>query len=217
LIENLPLMIDAALKLVLGLVEGIIAAIPVLIEAIPTLIESMVDAIIEALPMIITAAYEIIEALVFGILENIPLILSALFEMVATIGKKLASPEFKEKWAEMGKEMVDGMKEGFLQRWEDFKTKIVENFKQMVQWIKNLLGIASPSKVFAGIGDNLMAGLAVGIDRSSGLPAMASSQAMNRVSNSTINNTYNLTGQYQYQSQTTLMDQVRLLSLMGGA
>ncbi|MFI9652926.1 hypothetical protein, partial [Guyparkeria halopsychrophila] len=37
-------------------------------------------------------------------------------------------------------------------------------------WFKDKLGIASPSKVFASIGDDTMAGMAMGLDRSAREP-----------------------------------------------
>lgn len=215
--ENFPLILDAGLQIVIGLVKGIVDAIPVLIEAIRTLVEGMIDAIIDSLPIIILAAVEIVLALVFGILENIPLIVGTIPRIIKAMVDKFKSPEFKKQMSEMGKELVNGLKQGWTESWENFKQSVGENFRKMVQWIKDMLGIASPSQIFAGIGDNLMAGLAVGIDRSAMLPAAASSQAMSKVTQATVNNTYNLTGQYQYQSETTLMDQVRLLNLLGGA
>lgn len=215
--KNFPKILEAGLQIVVGLVKGIVDAIPVLVESIPTLIEEMVDAIIDSLPAIILAAVEIVMALVFGILENIPLIIATIPKIINAMIEKFSSPEFKQEMSKMGKELVEGLKEGWTKSWTNFKEKISENFKNMIAEIKKMLGIASPSTLFAGIGDNLMAGLAVGIDRSAGLPASASSQAMSRVTQATTNNYYNLTGNYQYQSQTTLMDQVRLLNLLGGA
>lgn len=215
--ENIPTILDAGLKIVLGLVQGIVGAIPVLMESIPSLIESIVDATIDSLPMIILAAVEIVLALVFGILENIPLIVATIPKIIDAMIKKFSSPEFKNEMSKMGKGLVDGLKAGWTESWENFKRKITENFKQMIKETKKMLGIASPSTLFAGIGDNLMAGLAVGIDRSAELPAMASSQAMGRVTQSSVQNTYYLSGNYQYQSPSTLMDQVRMLNLLGGA
>ena len=63
----------------------------------------------------------------------------------------------------------------------------------------------------------MMVGMAQGIDRNSMLPALASSQATGAVTGSSVTSNYYLTGNYQYQSQTTLMDQVRMLNLLGGA
>jgi hypothetical protein len=47
----------------------------------------------------------------------------------------------------------------------------------MIATIKALLGIASPSKVFAGIGANMMQGMALGINAASSLPISAAGNA----------------------------------------
>jgi len=93
---------------------------------------------------------------------------------------------------------------------------VVKNFKESVQAIKDLLGIASPSTVFAGIGDNLMQGLTIGINRSAQMPVMATTQVAGALSQSSVTNNYNLAANYKYQSESTLIDQVKMLQLLGG-
>jgi hypothetical protein len=50
-------------------------------------------------------------------------------------------------------------------QWEAFKRNVVAAFGAMVDFIKNLLGIASPSTVFFGIGVNMAAGMGIGFAR----------------------------------------------------
>lgn len=42
LIDNLPLLLDAALQLITGLAQGLLDALPVLIEALPEIITSII-------------------------------------------------------------------------------------------------------------------------------------------------------------------------------
>lgn len=162
LIENLPIILNAAMQLVLGLVQGIIAALPVLIEALPVLIETIVMTLIENVPMLLLAAVQIILALVFGIIENIPLLLAAIPKLIKALVDRFKSPEFKTQMKEMGKSLIDGLKQGWEDAWTKFKENISKGFKELVKWIKALLGIASPAKIMTPIGFSLPAGIGVG-------------------------------------------------------
>ena len=56
LINNVPMLIDAALQLVTGLADGIIAALPVIIEKLPQIITSIINALVEGIPLILVSA-----------------------------------------------------------------------------------------------------------------------------------------------------------------
>ena len=158
LLENLPMLLMAALELLLALAEGIVAALPVLIEAVPLIVETIVDMLIENLPMLIVAAVELITTLGLGLVENIPLLLEAVVDIITGIIEA-----FKETdWKSIGDNIVAGIKEGFLGKWDDFKISITNKFNGLVDGIKGLLKIDSPSKLFAGIGENMAAGLGGG-------------------------------------------------------
>lgn len=50
LVENIPMLIDAALQLITGLAQGLIAAIPVLITAIHRLLQALVENLLASYP-----------------------------------------------------------------------------------------------------------------------------------------------------------------------
>lgn len=81
LIDNIPLLIDAALQLIRGLMDGLIAAIPVLLEAIPQIITSLVTALLESIPLIIQAGIDLLVALV----EALPEIITTIVEVIPQI------------------------------------------------------------------------------------------------------------------------------------
>ena len=108
--------------------------------------------------MLLVAAVEIIMALGLGLVENIPLLLEAVVDIITGIVEA-----FKETdWKAIGDEIVAGIKEGFLGKWEDFIKSVTEKFDGLGKGIKKLLGIDSPSKLFAGIGENMALGLGGG-------------------------------------------------------
>lgn len=73
---------------------------------------------------------------------------------------------FSNIWSSMkdiGGKIVDGLWSGIKGGW-DWLTNSVKNLTDgLIKGIKGFLGIHSPSKVFAGIGENISAGLALGI------------------------------------------------------
>ena len=63
---------------------------------------------------------------------------------------------------EVGKNMVRGIWDGIKAMGQWIKDKVTGFFSGVVDGVKGLLGINSPSKVFAGIGENMAAGIGVG-------------------------------------------------------
>lgn len=66
-------------------------------------------------------------------------------------------------FSNIGKNIVNGLKNGIQSAWKAFTSWISDLFENsLVGRIMDLLGIHSPSTVFAGIGENMAEGLAVG-------------------------------------------------------
>lgn len=84
-IDNIPLLIDAALQLVTGLAEGIINAIPVLVAALPQLITSLIDGLLSAIPQIIQAGIDLLTALITALPEIITTIVEAIPQIIEGI------------------------------------------------------------------------------------------------------------------------------------
>lgn len=69
-----------------------------------------------------------------------------------------------DKFKEIGGNIVDGIKNGISNAWNSFMSWLDSKVGGIVQGVKNMLGIHSPSTVFAGIGENMALGLASGWD-----------------------------------------------------
>lgn len=72
-----------------------------------------------------------------------------------------------------GKNLVEGIRQGFSDAWASFMSWIDSQVTGLPDWIKSMLGIHSPSSVFAEIGASMMEGLQVGVDRNLNLPVNA--------------------------------------------
>lgn len=166
IVGALPEILVAGIEILLALIDGIVEAIPEIASAIPQVIIAIVEAVISALPQIIGAGVEIIGALIEGIISSISEILKALPQIWdALVGW------FKDKdWGQIGKDIIGGIGEGITGAWETIKKAFGNLLEGLPDWAKKLLGIGSPSKVFAEIGSHIPEGLALGIKVTADLP-----------------------------------------------
>lgn len=158
--ESITLLIQAAMQLMLALARGLITAIPQLIDAVPGIITNLVESFYAMLPEIIGVGIEIVIALASGLVSNTGHIIAAVPRLVETIVRGFLA-DVKSYWY-IGKSIVDGIRQGIVEQWQRLKTDVSNLFTGLVSWIKNLLGIHSPSTVFAGIGVNMAKGIGAG-------------------------------------------------------
>ena len=148
------------MSILLGLIEGIINALPELIEAMPQLIAAIVECLIENLPQILTAGVRVIGALIQGIVGAVPQLSSNMPRVVSSIvngvSRAIASV------VDIGKNIVQGLWQGIQSMGQWIQDKIGSLFRSVINGAKSVLGIHSPSTVFAGIGENMGLGLGVG-------------------------------------------------------
>lgn len=158
--ESITLLIQAAMQLMLALARGLITAIPQLIDAVPGIITNLVESFYAMLPEIIGVGIEIVIALASGLVSNAGHIIAAVPRLVETIVRGFLAA-VKSYW-NIGKSIVDGIRQGIVEQWQRLKSDVSNLFTGLVSWIKNLLGIHSPSRVFADIGQNMAAGIGDG-------------------------------------------------------
>ncbi len=76
----------------------------------------------------------------------------------------------------IGTNIVTGLWAGIRNAWHTLTSRVGSLFTGLVSWIRNLLGIHSPSTVFASMGANLAAGLANGMTGGIGAVTSAASR-----------------------------------------
>ena len=160
LIDNLDMLVDAAIAIIVALAEGLVNALPKLIEKVPDIIIKLVEALAENLPKLIEAGIQIIVTLAGALIEAIPKLVARIPEIVTAIVK--AFETYSSKIGEIGKNIVSGIWSGIQSMAAWFREKISGFFSGIVSSVKGMLGIQSPSKVFAGIGENMASGLGEG-------------------------------------------------------
>lgn len=76
--------------------------------------------------------------------------------------------DLPDKFKEIGENIVEGIKNGFTSKWNEFKNWVGDLTSGITGFVKGIFGENSPSKVFAEIGLNLVAGMEVGWGREFG-------------------------------------------------
>lgn len=82
---NLGNLVDAALKIILTLADGIIDAVPRLLEVAPKIIENLVTALIENFPKIIESGAKLVKSLIDGLIKSIPQLTAAAPKLIIGI------------------------------------------------------------------------------------------------------------------------------------
>jgi phage-related protein len=72
---------------------------------------------------------------------------------------------FGNSFKDIGGNIVKGIWDGILGMAKWLKDKVNDFFGGIVKGVKGILGIKSPSRVFAGIGENMAAGIGVGFEK----------------------------------------------------
>lgn len=162
IIDHLPQLLEAGVKLIVTLAKGLIKAIPKLIAMAPRLIAALFRAIIQAGSKLISAGVSLVKNIISGIgnwasnlLEKGKNLISDLWEAV-----KDAISDF----VDIGENIVKGIWKGIKDFAKWIKGKIKEWVGNVVDFIKDLFGVDSPSKVMRDeVGIYLAQGLALGI------------------------------------------------------
>ena len=164
--DNLPVILDAGVKLLFNLANGIIAGIPDMVSQLPKVIKSITTTLSDNFPKIIRAGFDLLVKLADGILSAIPDLASVLLQVVAAILSGFSSAV--SGVFEIGKNIVMGLWDGIKSMGSWIAEKIGDFFGGIVDGAKDLLGIHSPSRVFADIGKNMALGLGDGWEDSFG-------------------------------------------------
>lgn len=161
ILEGLPLIVEAGIQLFVALVQALPEIITTICEALPQIIDAVITALLDNLPLIIETGVQLFVALV----ENLPTIIveivKAIPEIIAAIVKAIV--ESIPQIIEAGTQLVSGLFEGISNATQWLYDKISGWVSGVLDWIKGLFGIASPSKETMEDGKFIAMGLGKGI------------------------------------------------------
>lgn len=162
LLQNLPSIVAAGMDMVLAIVTGILDNIDLLIDCTLGLIDVVVNKLIENLPKLVEGGIRLIIALAGGLIEAIPQLVEKIPEIILALVEGFAAGA--SQILEVGKNIVRGIWDGIKAMASWIKDKVTGFFSGIVNDVKGVLGIHSPSRVFAGIGKFMAEGLGDGWD-----------------------------------------------------
>ena len=151
-------------KNVLPVIESVVRNIAETVrEQGPDMITRFVAYATEKLPEVLKLGIQLIVSLVKGLAQNLPELLRGTLALVdAIISTFLDSlPDI----IEVGKDIVRGLWEGIKAMASWIGEKVSGFVGGLVDGVKGVLGIHSPSRVFAGIGQNMALGLGQGFEK----------------------------------------------------
>lgn len=168
ILSIIPQLLDVGVQMLIALVQGIASAMPEIAPQLADCVAQIAEVLTQpdTLVALVEASTLFIVALVEGLVDNLPTLLAEAPKIV----KNLASAFIQslsyigEAAIEIGVALVQGIWDG-IKRMGDWLKSMVEGFFDgIVDGVKSTLGIHSPSRVFAGIGENMALGLGEGWD-----------------------------------------------------
>ena len=159
---NLTNLLDAALTIITELAYGLMDAIPQLVQAVSDIIINIADFLVDPVNLanILKAAVDVVIALAVGLVDAIPVLRKHLPKLWLSIIDNFRNVD----WGQLGKNLVDGFKNGISRAWTSLKTWFKNLFGDLIGIAKKILGIASPSKVFKKIGGFTAEGFGAGFE-----------------------------------------------------
>ena len=168
ILSIIPQLLDAGVQMLIALVQGIASAMPEIVPQLVDCVAQIAEVLTQpdTLVALVEASTLFIVALVEGLVDNLPTLLAEAPKIV----KNLASAFIQslsyigEAAIEIGVALVQGIWDGIKSMGDWLKSMVEGFFDGIVDGVKSVLGIHSPSRVFAGIGANMALGLGEGWD-----------------------------------------------------
>lgn len=173
IINMLPTIItmlaDMLPTIITALINGLVTIIQTLAQMLPELMPVIIDAmlgiipiLIDNLPLFIKAGWQLITGLLEGIIRSVPTLLSYIPEIISSLFNYFK--QMPKKALDIGINLVKGIWNGISNVTSWVLDKIKGFGKSILNGIKGIFGIHSPSTEFAWVGKMNAEGLIEGMD-----------------------------------------------------
>lgn len=161
ILSSLPSVLQSGADMILNLLHGLVQDAPQIITQAGVMIADFASAIGERLPDILQKGIEIIGELLAGIIEEVPNLLASIPGVIADIGSAFLDKD----WGEIGLNIIKGIATGVKNAAGELVDAAVNAAENALNWVKDKLGIHSPSRVFRDqVGKNMALGIGVGFE-----------------------------------------------------
>jgi phage-related protein len=161
LLDNIDLIIETGINLIFALADGLIYAIPDLIDKIPVIIDKLIQALTNNIPLLIEMGITLIVQLGVGLIKAIPNLIKAIPQIISSIVNGFAN--YRSNMGDVGLNLVKGIWNGIKDATGWILDKIKGFGQSVLDGIKSVFGIHSPSRLFKDeVGKNLALGVGEG-------------------------------------------------------
>ena len=162
LMNELPNVVRAGADVLIALINGIVDNIDLIVDSALEIITILTDTLLteEMIFKLVDAGIKLVIGIANGLAQAAPQLAAKIPDLIVTIVEAFASnlPDI----VECGKNIVKGIWEGIKAMGDWLWDKVSGFFGGLIDDVEDLLGIHSPSRVFAGIGGNMAKGIGVG-------------------------------------------------------
>lgn len=159
---NLPTILTALINGAILIIQGLAQALPTMLPQIIEAILSIIPILIDNLPLFIKAGWQLITGLLQGIIQSVPKLLAYIPKIVSSIINYFI--KLPSRLLDIGKNLVKGLWNGIKNVTSWVLNKIKGFGRSILNGIKSIFGIHSPSKEFAWVGKMNMVGLENGME-----------------------------------------------------
>jgi hypothetical protein len=161
--KMLPEILNAILVATLVIIEGLANVLPDLLPIVVEAILGIIPVLIENIPLFIKVGMELLVGLIVGIVKAIPQLLKTLtVDVVSAIIDTIS--KLPKTMSGMGSDIILGLWKGIKDKANWVVNQIKSLGSSVIKAAKKIFGIASPSKVFAEIGQYNVLGLEKGME-----------------------------------------------------
>ena len=177
LTREVPKMAKAGQDLVLELIGAVGSLLPRLVAKGTEIIISFLDGVQKAVPRLAKKAVSVARTFLTTVANTLAELADVGFKAIIKFLNGLEKAirendtELIDAGLRVGDAILDGVKEAFGRGGPLLRKAVEAVFRLLPGWAKKILGISSPSKVFAEIGKNTIKGMAQGIDNNADAPA----------------------------------------------
>ena len=132
--ENLPVLIQSGMEMLKNIAQGLSDAIPSLIEKIPLIVSNIAGFINDNAPTILAAGVNIVVTIGKGLIEAIPTLVANIPQILQAIWDTFTA----FNWMNLGRSLIDGIKNGVKHAGEGLKGAVKNIFKKIEDTVKNL-------------------------------------------------------------------------------
>ena len=162
--DMLSEILQTALDLIMALADGIVENIDELIQAAFQIIGNLIDFLLnpENIEKLHVCMMKLNIAMAQGIIKAIPEVIKGIIQLVWRMSDTIQNGD----WKNLGWNIIQGIRDGLEKAWNDLTKWFSNAWNGLIDGARNILGIHSPSKVFANIGDFMALGLGEGFTKS---------------------------------------------------